>query len=316
MNGINLTSLSLCSLLLLSCYITGSHQEEHGSGGESEELEFGTEDVGGASKGAAGSTGLFGLGMGLGQTKDSPRGGQAEMGGGYGNGKGEGDKKGGLGGILGGLGGGLLSGLPGMSNLMSGTGKGGVEATGQEGKNSTGDGSVKPMNDWAKLILNPVELVKAIGEFYKIPFDKFIEKIGTVIIFGTEVMLSPVVVSLKIIEKIFVPDACRLKFVCKIGGYLTIFKEPVLKFSPTFLEGSAQLKALTDGIVGRDCETAFTCGGGEPKLKKPFEQLRGADNKYEAAASNNSKQQLEANKLAAANQVAGASNQVNKIVKA
>lgn len=137
-------------------------------------------------------------------------------------------------------------------------------------------GLPKDIGEWVKLIFNPIELVKAICVHFKLDLEKFTALVGKGMVFGVEALLTPLVITMKIIEKVFVPDACRLRFICKMGTHLEFIKEHVLKFSSNFLEGSSQIKAFSDGIVGRDCESAFpSCAnGGELKLKKPFEELK------------------------------------------
>lgn len=131
---------------------------------------------------------------------------------------------------------------------------------------------LKNLGDFTKYLFNPLELVKSISNHFKLPLDKFIEKLGNGLVLGVEALLHPIVVTMKIVEKVFVPDACRLKFFCSMGTHLKFIRESVLRFSPSLLEGSSQLKALTDGIKGESCESVFSnC---EMKLKKPFESLR------------------------------------------
>lgn len=124
-----------------------------------------------------------------------------------------------------------------------------------------------------ELLFKPVELIQAIAHHFTLPLKEFVELLFKGFVFGAEVALSPLLVSIKIIEKVFVPDACRLKFMCHIGTHLDLLRESVLLFSPHFLEQSHHIKALTDGISGRDCESTFIAC--EPKLKEPFEKLKG-----------------------------------------
>lgn len=124
----------------------------------------------------------------------------------------------------------------------------------------------------SKYIFNPFEFVKAIAIHFKIPLEKFLEAVGKPLVFGVEAFLQPIVIIIKIIEKVFVPDACRLKFFCQLGNKLDYIRDHVLKFSTHFLESTTHFKAFSDGVVGRDCEAIFpNC---EPKLKKSFEELK------------------------------------------
>lgn len=137
-------------------------------------------------------------------------------------------------------------------------------------------GGFSKIGEWSKLIFNPFELAKSICQFFAIPLEKFLKLVGRPLILGTEALLFPLVVSAKIVEKVFAPDQCRLKFVCSMGKHLEFARETVLQFSPNFLEGSSHLKALSEGIIGRDCETIYKgtldC---KPRLTKPFEDLVG-----------------------------------------
>jgi len=141
---------------------------------------------------------------------------------------------------------------------------------------------LKKLGDWAKLILNPFELVKVICAHFKIPVDKTVEKIGKGLVFGAEALLHPIVASFKIVEKVFVPDVCRLKFICRIGAdHFAFMRETMLKFSPSLLDGSTKIKAFSDGIIGRDCEVSFpNC---DPTLKSPFAFLKNAETGAAAA---------------------------------
>lgn len=123
-----------------------------------------------------------------------------------------------------------------------------------------------------ELLLKPLELLKAIAEHFMLPFKAFVDLVLKGMVFGVEVAFSPLLVTFRIIEKVFVPDACRLRLMCQIGLHLKALKETVLLYTPHFLETSAHIKALSDGIVGRDCEATFIAC--EPKLKKPFEELK------------------------------------------
>lgn len=156
-------------------------------------------------------------------------------------------------------------------------------------------GGFKGLNELVKLIFNPVEFCKAIAKHFKLDLEKFFDVVGRGLIFGVEAILQPLVITLKITEKVFVPDSCRLRFLCKMGTHLEFIREHVLKFSTNFLEGSSQIKAFSDGIIGKDCDTAFHCGEGGPKLKKQYEELKkdhdyhqgdNNEHQYDSASSN------------------------------
>lgn len=134
---------------------------------------------------------------------------------------------------------------------------------------STGIQTLTPskFTEWSKLIFKPFELVKAIATHFALDLDKFILTIGDGLVFGAEAVLTPYVASVKIIEKIFVPNACLLKFFCGIGKQFSIMKGAAVRFSP-FIDSSLSFKAFREGIVGLDC--GFTYVACEPKLKKRF----------------------------------------------
>lgn len=136
-------------------------------------------------------------------------------------------------------------------------------------------GDLSPMfnlSEYAQLIFSPFELVKKISDAFKLPQEKLVERIGKGLIFGAESLLTPLIASLKIIEKVFVPDHCRLKLLCQIGSKFNFVKETILRFSPNLLHGSAHLKAITDGMTGQNCGQVFKdC---EPKLKRSYEDLK------------------------------------------
>lgn len=145
---------------------------------------------------------------------------------------------------------------------------------------------LKKFAEWTKLIFNPIELCKSISAHFKIPLEKFIEQLGSHLVYGVQTVLQPLMVTIKIIEKVFVADACRLKIICKMGTHLEFIRSHVLKFSPGFLEGSTHIKALTDGIIGKDCEAVFpNC---EPKLKKNFEDLKTDEKSYDSKVAGRS----------------------------
>lgn len=125
-----------------------------------------------------------------------------------------------------------------------------------------------------KSLLNPIELVKAICAKYKLHSGKFIELVGKPLLFGMEAALSPFTITIKIIEKVFVPDSCRLHFICKIGSNISFIKDHIPKFSSNFGEGSSLIKAFGEGLLGEECASKFVCESGEPKLKKEYEGLK------------------------------------------
>lgn len=169
-----------------------------------------------------------------------------------------------------GLAGALFGGTP-----AKGLGQGEPPKT--EGPEQTFD--LEPVREWLKLALNPAELVRAIGRHFKLDPERFVAAVGTGLVFGLESAMTPLVVTLKVVERVFVPNVCRLRFICRMGSHLEFVRENVLRFSPNFLEGSSQVKAFAEGVAGRDCEVLFPCAGaGEPKLRKQFEELKQAQN--------------------------------------
>lgn len=129
------------------------------------------------------------------------------------------------------------------------------------------------MNDMNKYLANPMELVNAISRQFNIPREKIVEQLGGRFSFNMDTMLNPMVATIKVIEKTFVPDACRLRFFCQVGQrFSPHLRQHLGRISPQTLGGSAHVKALSQGISGSDCNLAFeTC---EPKLKKQFEVMQ------------------------------------------
>lgn len=125
-----------------------------------------------------------------------------------------------------------------------------------------------------KLLLSPVEFCKRVAKHYKLRYEKFILLLKKGATFGLEVALQPALLTFKIMEKIFVPDACKLKLICKYAHPLSFTKEHLPKFSSKFLDSSHIVKAMNDGLHGHDCEVIYSgCGkNGSPKLKKEYEQ--------------------------------------------
>lgn len=114
------------------------------------------------------------------------------------------------------------------------------------------------IGEFVKLMLNPLELAKKIAATFKLDFEKLTGVVGKGMLYGLEAALAPVVVSGQLVEKVFVPNACALKFSCSMGAHLVFMKPHVLKLSSKILDGSKYVKAFGDGIIGRDCEAAYS----------------------------------------------------------
>jgi hypothetical protein len=135
-------------------------------------------------------------------------------------------------------------------------------------------GMKDPM-DFFKLMLNPMELMNRIARAFNLDRGEFTQAVGRGMNFGLETALQPPIVCVKIIEKVFVPDTCKLKFVCDMGKQMAMFKGQLPKFPDSYFEGAATAKALYDGASGRDCDHTYACDSGEgPKLKKEFAGLK------------------------------------------
>lgn len=258
--------LAICLLALVAC---GAAQLSEDEGGEFDEI------LGGGGKGVHKGVGHK-VGHGVGHLNKAEHVGGGGLGGN------------GLGGLIGAMGGRLGD----FGHKSSAP----LSSARLEGASATGSGSVvgappsataaavvhkeeekhglfgHHFHKFFELLLKPAEFIKAIAEHFALPLKEFFELVVKGLVFGVEVLLSPILVTIKIIEKVFVPDTCRLKFMCHIGTHLDALREHALKFSPKFIETSVHLKAFTDGIVGRDCESTFIAC--EPKLKEPFEKLK------------------------------------------
>lgn len=132
--------------------------------------------------------------------------------------------------------------------------------------------SIKGLTNWSKLLFNPFELVKALAATFKLDLAVLVDQIGASAIWGIEAAFSPVLAGIKILEKVLVPNSCKLKFMCDLGTKVGFMRDTMLKFTPAFIGGSLNLRAFTDGVIGRNCVEAFPLC--TPDLKKPFEGLK------------------------------------------
>lgn len=129
------------------------------------------------------------------------------------------------------------------------------------------------VGDFLKLMLNPVELTKRIAAAFKLDFEKLSSFLGKNFLYGLEATFTPVVVSTNLVEKVFVPDACALKFACSMGAHLDFVKPNVLKLSSKIVEGSRYVKAFSDGIIGRDCGAAYpSCASNMLTVRKAVKE--------------------------------------------
>lgn len=136
-----------------------------------------------------------------------------------------------------------------------------------------------------KLLLNPFELCAQIAEHFKLAIEKFFPLVIKSMNSGLELAVHPVVLSLKIIEKIFVADQCKLNFVCKLANHLSFSKDIMpTTISDRVLNESKVFKALCDGIYGRHCESIYPCDG-EPQLKEEYKSQGEEKHQYDEAST-------------------------------
>lgn len=123
-----------------------------------------------------------------------------------------------------------------------------------------------------KILSNPTELLDLIAKHFNLDAEKLKAQVGKSVTLGTETLISPALVGVQIIEKVFVPDKCRLKLMCNLGRYVTGMRnDSIFRFQPKHTESSHYMRAFTQGFHGNDCEGAFPqC---EPKLQKPYEDF-------------------------------------------
>lgn len=123
-----------------------------------------------------------------------------------------------------------------------------------------------------KFMSNPSGLVDYVSTTFKLPKDKLNALLGEELLAKDGHPLSK---SMKILEKLFVPNECRLKVLCQVGIQLGQFKEHLGKIPPQWFEGSGYYKALSHGLTGQDCLVAYaTCKqSDELILANPFASL-------------------------------------------
>lgn len=157
-------------------------------------------------------------------------------------------------------------------------GKGAAKSEGGKSGESGGEVSrhgdegflgIKDPAEIIKLLLNPFEFCAKIAEHFKLHFEKFFPMVSKGVNFGLELAIQPMILSLKIIEKVFVPDTCKLRYVCRLTKHMSFSKEYIPTVSEKVLGESKMFRAMNDGIRGNDCEAVYVCEG-EPKIKDEF----------------------------------------------
>lgn len=165
---------------------------------------------------------------------------------------------------------------------------------------------LKNPGEFLLLLLNPLELIDRIVVTFKLDKNEFFKVLSEQVQIGFEIALQPALLSVKITEKVFVPDTCKLKFICDLAKPVAILKgKKVPKLSPGFLDGANSIKALTDGLSGRQCDLLYPCTESSPKLKKEYLDLKkqsyrndekAADQEQYAASSNQRSVSIEGDK--------------------
>lgn len=134
---------------------------------------------------------------------------------------------------------------------------------------------LKGAGSFMSILSKPNEMLKLIAKHFNLDQEKLKKQIGQSISLGAESIISPALVGIQIIEKVFVPDHCRLKLMCQAGAYVTARLQGnnslMFKLQPKHIESSHFVRAFSEGHGGKDCEGAFpNC---EPRLQKPYEDL-------------------------------------------
>lgn len=134
--------------------------------------------------------------------------------------------------------------------------------------------SIKGSEKLFSILSKPDEMLKLIAKHFNLDHEKLKKQVGQSVSLGAETVISRALVGIQIIEKVFVPDNCRLKLMCQAGAYVTARLQGsslLLKLQPKHIESSHFVRAFSEGGGGKDCEGAFpNC---EPKLQKPYEDL-------------------------------------------
>lgn len=138
-----------------------------------------------------------------------------------------------------------------------------------------------------KLMSNPSELLDVIAKHFNLDSVKLKEQVGRSVSLGTETLMSPALIGVQIIEKVFVPDKCRLKLMCNVGRSITkIRNDSIFRIQPKHTDSSHYMRAFTQGFHGNDCEGAFpNC---EPTLQKPYENFMASAGQTFASRKNKS----------------------------
>lgn len=101
--------------------------------------------------------------------------------------------------------------------------------------------------------------IKDIGHKINFPLDEFVDKAEVVIYAGLENMIKIANVGLLFVERAILPDVCFLRSMCYFGTNFTFLRHMLGRISPSALEGSIYMRAITRGILGVTCDDAFYC---------------------------------------------------------
>lgn len=123
--------------------------------------------------------------------------------------------------------------------------------------NSNKSFDFKTLENVADILSQPLKLAKLISKMYNVQFHRLVKFVGKSIVIGSESIARPIISSIKILEKVFRPDACMLQKICQIGHHLRMLRRNVLLISPGLLEESDFVKAITGGIIGDNCKLVY-----------------------------------------------------------
>lgn len=101
--------------------------------------------------------------------------------------------------------------------------------------------------------------IKEVGHKLNLPLDDFVDKAEVIFYSCLENFIKILNYGLLIYERSVLPDVCFLRSMCYFGTNLSFTRHMIGRISPSALEGSIFMRAITRGILGVNCEDSFVC---------------------------------------------------------